>query len=125
MQRLLNGGGEAPLAALLADALSGRGGEFQLDSADTVGEAIERLGSEAFDRRPADLPLPGGDGINVERLAKAPHRRLTPAATTSPAHGQERERLRRQGAATIHERPFDLDAPGRRLLALGATEDWN
>ncbi len=124
MRRVLIVGGEAPLPALLADALSARVREFAVDSASTIAEAIERLASDVFDILPAGLLGPGGDGVNLRQWTGAPHRPEA-ARMTGLATAEERQRRPRH-AAEVYERQFDPEKLVGKHVAPGATgEDWN
>jgi DNA-binding response OmpR family regulator len=83
---------------------------FDVEIASTSTEALELLGSQAFDLAVVDLMLPGINGIELARLVRDRHPG-TKVVLMSAYHLSERQLARADcGAAGFIPKPLDLGA---------------
>jgi CheY-like chemotaxis protein len=83
-------------------------------------EGLERAGVDQPDAVLLDVVMPGLDGVAVaERLARSPNTREIPVVMlTAGESPQERERLERLSVAGVIHKPFELDALAGQLAVL-------
>ena len=81
---------------------------FDVETAVTAAEALERLAAQPFDLALVDLMLPGTNGIQLARLARDRHPG-TRVVLMSAYHLSERQLSRADcGAAGFVPKPLDL-----------------
>ena len=88
---------------------------FDVETAGTSAEALERLAAQSFDLALVDLMLPGTNGIQLARLARERHPG-TRVVLMSAYHLSERQLTRADcGAAGFVPKPLDLSELARFL----------
>ena len=97
---------EANQARVMAIGLRIEG--FEVETAASSAEALERLAAQPFDLAIVDLMMPGTNGIQLARLVRDRHPR-TRVVLTSAYHLSERQLVRADcGAVGFVPKPFDL-----------------
>jgi DNA-binding response OmpR family regulator len=97
---------QANQARIMAIGLRVEG--FDVETADSSSEALERLAAQPFDLALVDLMLPGTNGIQLARLARERHPG-TRVVLMSAYHLSERQLTRADcGAAGFVPKPLDL-----------------
>jgi PAS domain S-box-containing protein len=84
-------------------------------AADSAAAALEALGREHFDVLVADIAMPGTDGYELVRRAKAGFPHLRAVAVTALARPQDRIRALEAGFDFYEAKPFD---PSQLLTAI-------
>jgi DNA-binding response OmpR family regulator len=106
LPRLLVVDEQANQARIMAIGLRVEG--FDVETACTAAEALERLAAQSFDLALVDLMLPGTNGIQLARLARERHPG-TRVVLMSAYHLSERQLTRADcGAAGFVPKPLDL-----------------
>jgi DNA-binding response OmpR family regulator len=106
LPRLLVVDEQANQARIMAIGLRVEG--FDVETASTSAEALERLAAQPFDLALVDLMLPGTNGIQLARLARERHP-ATRVVLMSAYHLNERQLTRADcGAAGFVPKPLDL-----------------
>ena len=113
MPRLLVVDEQPNQARIMAIGLRVEG--FDVETAGTSAEALERLAAQSFDLALVDLMLPGTNGIQLARLARERHPG-TRVVLMSAYHLSERQLTRADcGAAGFVPKPLDLSELARFL----------
>jgi DNA-binding response OmpR family regulator len=88
---------------------------FEVETAATSGEALERLSVRPFDLAVVDLMLPGTNGIQLARIVREQHPAVR-VVLMSAYHLSERQLSRADcGAAGFVPKPLDLGELARFL----------
>jgi DNA-binding response OmpR family regulator len=106
MPRVLVVDEQANQARMMAIGLRVEG--FDVETAESSAQALERLAAQPFDLALVDLMLPGTNGIQLARLARERHPG-TRVVLMSAYHLSERQLTRADcGAAGFVPKPLDL-----------------
>ncbi len=106
MPRVLVVDEQANQARIMAIGLRVEG--FDVETAESSAQALERLAAQPFDLALVDLMLPGTNGIQLARLARERHPG-TRVVLMSAYHLSERQLTRADcGAAGFVPKPLDL-----------------
>jgi CheY-like chemotaxis protein len=101
-------------------------GGWEVLTAASGEEGLERASAERPDAVLLDLVMPGLDGVAVAaHLARSPATRDIPVVMLTAADGAgDRERLGRLSVAGVIHKPFELAAlPGQLALLVGWGQD--
>ena len=98
---------ETVLRESLRDWLTDAG--YQVATAEAGEEALETINEQDFSLAILDLRLPGKDGIEVLKEAKANNPRFRGVIVTAYPSAQTREQAMQEGAVDYLPKPFDLN----------------
>ena len=107
---------EAILRESLRDWLRDEG--YEVETAEEGGEALQRIGKERFGIAILDLRLPGKDGLEVLREAKARDPKLQGIIITAYPSAETAAEAKRIGAADYIVKPFAPDALEKSIQAV-------
>jgi CheY-like chemotaxis protein len=95
--------------ALLVKAFLSAAGDYQVVHAQDGDHAAEMVRSQEWDLLITDLNLPGLDGFELCRVAKAAHPSLPVLAVTGYTGAHYQEQAFRAGATDLLQKPLDRD----------------
>jgi two-component system, NtrC family, response regulator HydG len=104
--------------ALVVKAFFAEGGEYQVTHSQDGDQAVQLLGSQGWDLVVTDLNLPGTDGFEVIRAAKALDQPPPVLATTGYTGAEYHDEALRAGADDLLIKPLQKDEFLQHVRAL-------
>jgi DNA-binding NtrC family response regulator len=98
---------EKDLVSTLAERLALRG--FEVETATTGADALERLGHDGFSVLVVDVKMPGIGGLELTAEIKRSHPNLPVILFTGHTSGDDAQRGIREGACDYLVKPIDIE----------------